>query len=97
MKLAPFAAATFLFALAGCAGMNPQPAAITAAGTYSCWQERVNDAGPNLVCNWQRSQNDACSSHELFSIAKTSVVGEPRKTHRCENGQWPANLWNPRK
>ena len=87
MKLAPFAAATFLFALAGCSGM-PQPAAITAGGTYYCWQERLNDAGPNMVCNWQRSVADACGSKDLSAIAKASAAGEPRKTHRCENGQW---------
>ena len=92
MKLAPVTAATFLFALAGCSGMpsalNPQPAAITAGGTYYCWQEQLNDGGANTVCNWQRSQADACSNRDLSSIAKASLVGEPRKTHRCENGQW---------
>jgi hypothetical protein len=92
MKLAPVTGATILFALAGCSGMpnafNPQPAAITAGGTYYCWQERLNDAGPNLVCNWQRSQADACNAQDLSSIAKASAAGEARKTHRCENGQW---------
>jgi len=92
MKLAPIAAATFLFALAGCSGMpsalNPQPDAITAGGTYYCWQERLNERGANLVCNWQRVQRDACDSHDLSSIAKASAAGEPRKVHRCENGQW---------
>ena len=83
-------AAASLVALAGCANMQAQPAATTktaSAGTYYCWQERLNDLGPNLTCNWA-PLSDACSAKDLVSLPKSSVAGEPRKTHRCENGQW---------
>lgn len=92
MKIAPVAAAAFLLALAGCSGMptanNSQATAIATGGTYYCWEERLADLGPNLVCNWQHSPADACGSRDQASIAKASVAGEPRRTHRCENGQW---------
>jgi hypothetical protein len=86
-------AAAFLFTLAGCAGMQPQTslagstASTPGSGAHYCWQERLNDLGPDLVCNWS-TLSDACSAKDLVSLPKTSVVGEPRKTHRCENGQW---------
>jgi hypothetical protein len=93
MKIAPFAAAACFLALAGCAGMQPtistQPKALAdSGGTYYCWKNRLNDAGDNLVCNWEHSVSDACESHATVSLAKSSVSGTPQSSRHCDNGQW---------
>jgi hypothetical protein len=85
------AAATSLLALAGCANMQAQPAATAktaSAGTYYCWQDRLEDHGPNLVCNWNHSLSGACSVTDVVSLPKANVADVPKKTHRCDNGQW---------
>jgi hypothetical protein len=85
------AAAASILALAGCADMQAQPAATAktaSAGTYYCWRERLNDLGPNLVCNWDPSPSAACSAKDDVSLPKANVADVPKRTHRCENGQW---------
>ncbi len=92
--IAVVAAAASLLALAGCAGMQTKPAAIASAtstaksGTYYCWQDRLDDLGPDLICNWEHSLSDACSAKDLVSLPKANVADVRKKTHRCENGQW---------
>jgi hypothetical protein len=84
MKIAP--------TLAGCAGvpaaLTKQPTAVAAGGTYYCWRSRLDDAGPNLMCNWERSATDACDAYVIVSLPKSSVSGTPQASRRCENGQW---------
>jgi hypothetical protein len=90
MKATPIAVAASLLALAGCAVVRPEPVVTVAAGgaPYYCWQARLDDAGSNLVCNWDRSMTDACTAQVLVSLPKAGLTDAPRRTHRCENGQW---------
>lgn len=68
---------------------TPRAAAAAAgSGTYYCWKERLDTEGANLVCNWEASPTDACTSGGVVSIAKSSVARGPETTRRCENGQW---------
>jgi hypothetical protein len=93
MKIAHAVAAASLLALAGCAGvpspLKQQPTtAVATSGTYYCWQQRLEDTGSGLRCNWERSQTDACESHAVVTLAKNAVSGTPQRVHYCTNGQW---------
>ena len=92
MNITHAVAAASLLALAGCAGvqsaLKPQPTAVAASGTYYCWQQRLEDTGSGLRCNWERSQVDACDSHAVVTLAKSTVSGTPQRVHYCTNGQW---------
>jgi len=88
MKIA-VAAACFAV-LAGCSSptFDSQPMTVTGGATYSCWQDRLSESGDFLVCNWERSQDAACESHNSVSLPKASFIGAPQRTRRCNNGQW---------
>ncbi|MGZ5035781.1 MAG: hypothetical protein ACXWHB_09135 [Usitatibacter sp.] len=93
MKIVPIVATGCLLALAGCAGVqtsltSQSTAAVAESGAYYCWRDKLYDDGSNLVCNWERSLSDVCGAKATVSLAKSSVSGAPRTSHRCENGQW---------
>jgi len=93
MKTTLLLAASLL--LAACASTETSitgtPRAVASAGSgnaYYCWKEKLDTEGGNLVCNWERTASDACTSTGVMSIAKSSVAKGPDNTRRCENGQW---------
>lgn len=61
------------------------------AGTQYCWQDRLENAGGKLTCNWAPSKREACDGAQ-FTTVEAARFATPRKGSMCANGQWLVEL-----
>ena len=60
-----------------------------ASGTMYCFKDRFYETGSELVCNWSKSADAACTEIAQSSrIAVSAAAGAPVTGKRCANGQW---------
>lgn len=88
--LAKLAAAALAVAVCGCAATPPVTTAAAPAGkgTYYCWKDKLATEADALVCNWEASARDACSSTGVVTLKKSTIASGPRNATLCNNGQW---------